>query len=257
MMNSRSCNKFFTYLISIPAIAAVWVIVIVLNVPAFITAFLTTFSIIIPLAASLYGMTLFGRGGFVREDRFQMMYLLLTIAMMIFAVGEVAIIPVEFIPNGERFVFLVGVVHITAFLPLALGILRYVQRVMKTLGHPPKEVVWTTIIIIPMLITVFVIIMTRQLDLVESILDVTVGLVLAIGFGILSLGLLVLVYIFRRGLLVAPISLLYMASALFFVRALIWIGWAISLSNPLSRLIAIMGYLFLGVSFQIANCMQN
>lgn len=251
------CKKSLMYVLGVPVGIIGWGVVMLANIPTITGLFIAVITFIVPAIISVQGSMIFGRGGFVREDRFQMLFLLLTIAMLIFTVGEVASDLVQFVIDGGQFIFFIGVIYITAFLPFALGVIRYIQRVIGSMGRPPGEIVWTIMLVIPSLVTILLAMMSLAGNVSWTMIELTVGTFMAIGFGIVASGLFILSYIFRRGHLAVPLGLLSLGSGALFLRAVFWIGWSIDLLNPMSRLISMLAYLLLGASFQSVHCMQE
>ncbi|MHA1961489.1 MAG: hypothetical protein ACW99U_14805 [Candidatus Thorarchaeota archaeon] len=195
--------------------------------------------------AGFYGMAHFAPRGFVREDRFHVMFILLGVGLFVMLVAEIAGIAIETADAGSSMVFTVGFIQILGMFAFSLGIIGYFVAVNNTMGYLKPVYLWLVVLLVP--IVMVVLLTTLSYDPIRSLMLpelVTSGIV-AIGFGASALSLAITAWVFRRGRILIPIAFILLSVILLFFRGVAWTAYAITPVLTFSRLLGISAYVMM------------
>ena len=209
------------------------------------------------LAVGLFGMYFFMPRGFFKEDRFHVMFVLIAIGLVVLAMAEVAGAVIEFFPNSEVFLFIVGILQITAFVPMVIGILRYLHGINQTLGYPSPRVLWSVAVILPLVLVSALSSIALVTLVVDHLIDWLTSVAVSIVSGFIVFSLAGITLIFLKGKMLYPIGTLLAGMVLFFVRCMLWCTLGIGPVDVVSRLLGIGSYLMLGLAISLAVSMES
>jgi hypothetical protein len=203
------------------------------------------FAPLIAAVVGLYGMAHFAPRGFVREDRFHVMFLLLSTGLFVMLVAEIAGISMEAADGGSSMVFTIGFIQILGMFAFSLGILGYFAAVNSTMGYLKPVYLWLIILIVPVAIVVSL--TALAYDPVSSLLLpelVTSGIV-AIGFGATTFSLTFSTWVLRKGRILIPIMFVLLGVLLLFLRGVAWTAYAITPLVTSSRFLGVSAYIMM------------
>ena len=127
-------------------IAMIWVILWFLGLDdslLLMAIFLPPFA---ALVSGIIGVAYFGQEGFMREDRFHMMNLMLALALVVFAIAETAIGVIGF---SEAGCLAINLMQLPGLLLVALGVVSYLRAITEVLNFRNIRTIAGIIICIP------------------------------------------------------------------------------------------------------------
>ena len=235
-------------------IAVIWAVLWFLGLDdslLLVAIFLPPFS---ALASGIIGVAYFGQEGFMREDRFHMMNLMLALALVVFAIAETAI---GVIGISEAGCLAINLMQLPGLLLVALGVVSYLRAITEVLKFRNDRTIAGIIIGIPFgFFAAFGAIMAIAVPgsmTVESL----VNIVVAAGIGTLVLTLGILVLVFRQGELAAPLGLAFIAMLLYLARNVLWCCVGFTPLEPLFQVLVVESYILLGASISVARGLQD
>ena len=203
------------------------------------------------LLASLIGIGLFGRGGFLREDPFQVMNLTLSLGLIPFSVADMATVLVSQIPQAEQLSFGIGLIQLLGLLLWVIGTVGYLKASNQVMGYASARATLGGLTI-PSVLCAFLALLSSteqssQRNPFESATKVSIWFALTL----VVLSMASLLWIFRTGRLSLPLGLGFLGVFLMLIRSLapvlLWDS-----TEPLLQILAVEAYLFLGAALVAA-----
>jgi len=247
-------SRALPFLLSGILIAMIWAILWFLGLDdslLLMAIFLPPFS---ALACGIIGVAYFGQEGFMREDRFHMMNLMLALALVVFAIAETA---TGVIGSSETGYLAIILMQLPGLLLVALGVTSYLRAVTEVLNYRNNKTIAGVIICIPFgfsaVAAAIIVIAIPGAMTVESL----VNIIVTAGIGTLVLALGMLVSIFRQGELAAPLGLAFLAMLLYLTRSILWCCFGFTPLEPLFQILVVESYILLGSSISVARRLQD
>ncbi len=205
------------------------------------------------LVSGIIGVACFGQEGFMREDRFHMMNLMLALALVVFAIAEIA---AGVIGSSETGYLATILIQLPGLLLVALGVASYLRATTEVLNYRNDRTV-ASIIFIP--IGVFAVAGAITAIAVPGALTVEylVNIVVAAGIGSIVLALGRLLWVFRQGKLAAPLGFAFIAMLLYLARSILWCWFGFTPLGPFFQVLVVESYILLGVSISMARGLQD
>ena len=205
------------------------------------------------LVSGIIGVAYFGQEGFMREDRFNMMNLMLALALVVFAIAEIA---AGVIGSSEAGYLAIILMQLPGLLLVALGVASYLGATTEVLNYRNDKMV-ASIIFIP--VGFFAVAGAITAIAVPGALTVEylVNIVVAAGIGSIVLALGMLLWIFRQGELAAPLGFAFIAMLLYLARSVLWCWFGFTPLGPLFQVLVVESYILLGVSISVARGLQD
>ena len=205
------------------------------------------------LVAGIIGVAYFGQEGFMREDRFHMMNLMLALALVVFAIAETA---TGVIGSSETGYLAIILMQLPGLLLVALGVASYLRAITEVLNIRNDKTV-ASIIFIP--VGFFTVAGAITAIAVPGALTVEylVNIVVTAGIGSIVLALGMLLWIFRQGELAAPLGFAFIAMLLYLTRGVLWCWFGFTPLGPLFQVLVVESYILLGVSVSVARGLQD
>jgi hypothetical protein len=208
------------------------------------------------LAFGLYGMNLFGRDGFVKDDRFVTMNVWLSLGLVVLTLSEIAGIAMGIVGSPEQVCFTVGLVQMPGLLLWGLGIISYLRSVNLSLDLIEGERLWPILVFVIVMGSLVVVAAVIVSSPERSPLTVLVSAPTMIWLGIILSIITGLTWTLRGGFLIRPLSLLLIAILIGFVRSVLWVASDFCEGGALDDLFAIESYLLVGASLIEAAKME-
>jgi len=206
------------------------------------------------LASGIIGVSYFGQEGFMREDRFHMMNLMLALALVVFAIAETAI---GVVGSNETGILAIILMQLPGLLLIALGVASYLRAITEVFNYRNDKTIAGAIICIPFgFIAVAAAIMAITIPGALTVEFLANSIVTA-GIGTLVLILGMLVWIFRKGELAAPLGFAFIAMLLYLTRSILWCCSGLTPLEPLFQILVVESYILLGASISVARGLQN
>jgi len=235
-------------------VAMIWVVLWFLGLDdslLLMTIFLPPFS---ALASGIIGVAYFSQEGFMREDRFHMMNLMLALALIVFAIAETA---TGAIGSSETGYLAIILMQLPGLLLVALGVARYLGAITEVLNYRNDKAIAGGIICIPFgffaVAGAIMAIAVPEALTVESLVNIMV----AAGIGSIVLTLGMLLWVFRQGELAAPLGLAFIAMLLYLARSILWCWFGFTPLGPMFQVLVVESYILLGASISVARGLQN
>jgi len=210
-------------------------------------------TLVIALIAGLWGIRLFAKDGFVRNDPFHMLNILLSLGLIVSGISESVSVLISQFEPGNVFYFAYSFVLLIALLLWSVGIISYLKSSNRILGFFEEKKLFLYIVLISsasiILSFILIVIVPGQTLRIETLID----LPLCIGFTVLTISSVILIWLFKDGALSLSMMFLFGGLLLELLRNALWCFLAIIPSNPISLFIATLGYLSIGVSVALAN----
>ena len=205
------------------------------------------------LVSGIIGVAYFGQEGFMREDRFHMMNLMLALALVVFAIAEIA---AGVIGSSETGYLAIILMQLPGLLLVALGVASYLRATTEVLNYRNDKMV-AAIIFIP--VGFFAVAGAITAIAVPGALTVEylVNIVVTAGIGSIVLALGMLLWIFRQGELAAPLGFAFIAMLLYLARSVLWCWFGFTPLGPLFQVLVVESYILLGVSISVARGLQD
>jgi len=206
------------------------------------------------LVSGIIGVAHFDQEGFMREDRFPMMNLMLALALIVFAIAETT---TSVIGSSETGYLAIILLQLPGLLLVALGVARYLRAITEVLNYRNDKKIAGVIICIPfgfsaVAAAIMAIAVPGALT-IESLVNIMVTA--GIGTLVLSLGMLVLV--FRQGELASPLGLAFIAMLLYLARSILWCCFGFTHLELLFKVLIVESYILLGASISVARGLQD
>lgn len=216
-------------------------------------AFMITSTLVISLFVGFWGIRIFAEDGFLRNDSFHMLNILLSLGLIVSGISESASVIISQFENGSAFYFTYSLVLLIALLFWSVGIISYLKSSNVILGFFEEKKLFLYIILISSVSLVagfiLIVIIPEQPLRIEMLIDLPISM----GFAVLTISSLILIWLFRDGALSLSMIFLFCGMLLELLRNALWCFLAIIPSNPLSLFIATLGYLSIGLSVVIAR----
>ncbi len=253
-MTISKARRALPFLLSGILIAMIWVILwfLGLNDSLLLMAiFLPPFT---ALVSGIIGVAYFGQEGFMREDRFHMMNLMLALALVVFAIAETA---TGAIGSSETGYLAIILMQLPGLLLVAIGVVSYLRTITEVLNYRNDKTIAGVIICIPFgLSAVAAAIMAIAVPGALTI-GFLVNIMVTAGIGTLALSLGMLVLVFRQGELAAPLGLAFAAMTLYLARNILWCCFGVTSIEPLFQVLVVESYILLGASISVARGLQS
>ena len=253
-MTISKTRRALPFLLGSIIIAIIWVVLWFLGLDdslLLMAIFLPPFA---ALVSGIIGVAYFGQEGFMREDRFHMMNLMLALALVVFAIAETATGAVGSSGTGYLAIILM---QLPGLLLVALGVVSYLRAITEVLNYRNDKTIAGIIIFIPFgfaaVAAVIVAVAVPEALTIEFLANIMVTA--GIGTLVLSLGMLML--IFRQGELAAPLGLAFAAILLYLARSILWCCVGIAPLEPLFQILVVESYILLGASISVARGLQD
>jgi len=235
-------------------IAMMWVVLWFLGLDdslLLMAIFLPPFAALVP---GIIGVAYFGQEGFMREDRFHMMNLMLALALVVFAIAETA---TGVIGSSEAGHLAIILLQLPGLLLVALGVASYLRAITDVLNYRNNRTMIGIIVCVPIgFSAVAAAIMAIAVPGALTI-EFLVNIMVAAGIGALVLTLGMLVLVFRQGELAAPLGLALVAMLLYLARTILWCYFGITPLEPLFQILVVESYILLGASISVARGLQD
>jgi hypothetical protein len=202
----------------------------------------------VALALGLFGMNLFGRDGFVKDDRFVTMNVWLSLGLVVLTLSEVAGIAMGIVGSPEQVCFTVGLVQMPGLLLWGLGIISYLRSVNLSLDLIEGERLWPILVFVIVMGSLVVVAAVIVSSPDRSPLTVLVSAPTMIWLGIILSIIAGLTWTFRGGLLVRPLVLLLIAFLIGFGRSMLWVASDFCEGGGLDDVLALESYLLVGAA---------
>ena len=202
----------------------------------------------VALALGLFGMNLFGRDGFVKDDRFVTMNVWLSLGLVVLTLSEVAGIAMAIVGSPEQVCFTVGLVQMPGLLLWGLGIISYLRSVNLSLDLIEGERLWPILVFVIVMGSLVVVAAVIVSSPDRSPLTVLVSAPTMIWLGIILSIIAGLTWTFRGGLLVRPLVLLLIAFLIGFGRSMLWVASDFCEGGGLDDVLALESYLLVGAA---------
>jgi len=215
--------------------------------------FMIVSTLLISLFVGFWGIRLFAKDGFLRNDSFHMLNILLSLGLIVSGISESASVIMSQFENGSAFYFTYSFVLLIALLFWSVGILSYLKSSNHILGFFEEKKLFLYIVLISSVLIILsfilIVIVPGQPLRIEMLID----LPLSIGFAVLTISSMILIWLFKDGTLSLSMMFLFGGMLLELLRNALWCFLAIIPSNPISLFIATLGYLSIGGSVAIAH----
>ena len=206
------------------------------------------------LVSGIIGVTYFGQEGFTREDKFQMMNLMLALALVVFAIAETA---TGVIGSNETGYLAIILMQIPGLLLAALGIATYLRAITEVLNYRNDKTIAGAIICIPYGFSAVIALIMAVAIPGSLTIEFLVNLAVTAGIGTLVLSLGMLMLVFRQGELSAPLGLAFAAILLYLARNILWCCFGVTSIEPQFQILIVESYILLGASISVAKGLQN
>ena len=213
-------------------------------------------SILAPLIAILvgaFGIVLFGRESFLKEDRYHTLYAWVALGLIFFSLADITAILVSMLEDSTEMCFTIGLVQVPGLFLWALGIMSYLKSLNSSLRLTEGTQLWLALGIITALMSLSLIVILSIIfpsrDFLSTIVFVPITVVLGLVFFII----LAILWIFKDGSLAQPLLFLLFGVSLLFLRGVFWQIEGYCNEIAFNQLMAIESYLLIGVVFLTAN----
>jgi len=205
------------------------------------------------LISGIIGVAYFGQEGFMREDRFHMMNLMLALALVVFAIAEIA---TGVIGSSETGYLAIILMQLPGLLLVALGVASYLRATTEVLNYRNYKTI-AAIICIPF--GFFAVAGAIMAIAVPGALTVEslVNIVVAAGIGSIVLALGMLLWVFRQGEFAAPLGFAFIAMLLYLARSILWCWFGFTPLESLFQVLVVESYILLGASISVARGLQD
>ncbi len=253
-MTMSKTRRALPFLLGGILIASIWVVLWFLGLDdglLLIAIYIPPFA---ALVSGIIGVAYFGQEGFMREDRFHMMNLMVALALVVFAIAETA---TGVIGSNETGYLAIILMQLPGLLLVALGVASYLRAITEVLNYGNDKAIAGVIICIPSgFSAVAAIIMAIAVPGALTI-EFLVNIIVIAGIGALVLSLGMLMLIFRQGELAAPLSLAFSAMLLYLMRNILWCCFGVTSIEPLFQILVVESYILLGASISVARGLQD
>ncbi|MHA2085025.1 MAG: hypothetical protein ACXABD_14805 [Candidatus Thorarchaeota archaeon] len=215
--------------------------------------FIIGLTIVTPFVVGTIGLIQFGKDGFVREDSFHMFNILFSMGLFVLGVAEVAALVITQIPDSSVFHFTISLIQLFALVSWAIGTLGYLKTSNTVLNFTNSKRLFGILAVassLPILIPLSFLMGGFSPN---HLVEVSTNAPIAIGFALIAFTLVILCWIFRRGDLVAPLSLALFGVLLLLVRSLIWSFIGVGPLDVFGQVFALEGYVLLGTALTVAR----
>lgn len=247
-------RRALPYLLGGILIAMIWVVLWFLGLDdslLLMAIFLPPFA---ALVSGIIGVAYFGQEGFMREDRFHMMNLMMALGLVVFAIAETA---TGVIGSSETSYLAIILMQLPGLLLVALGVASYLRTITEVLNYRNDKTIVGAIICIPFgFSVVMAVIMAIAVPRALTI-EFLVNIMVTAGIGTLVLSLGMIMLIFRQGELATPLGLAFIAMLLYLVRSILWCCVGIAPLEPLFQILVVESYILLGASISVARGIQD
>ena len=213
-------------------------------------------AVIAPLSAlivGIFGMKILGPELYAREDRYQMMGVMLSMSLLMFTLVEISATILSNLPQSESFLFMIGLLQLAGIIPLSLGVFRYLDSTNRALSIIDRTHLWIMILIIAIGVTIGVYLISLEHLLMASFVDIiAITPIILMGLAVIA-SVIVLSWVFRHGKLCKPFVISLIALLLLVARAIAWCCLGLSPTDPLSQAIAAVSYFVFGGTLESAR----
>ena len=199
-------------------------------------------------AVGMLGLFLFGSEGFVREDSFLMMYILMSLGLIIFGLGEVATSLISLLEQPQIFYFTIGLIQLPGLFLWTVGFLRYLWAVNDVLEYSEGRRLLATVLITSAALVIILLVIAMMGFAPHTFFELVTSIPIAAGFAIITCTLAALFWSFREGQLAVPLALSLLGAILLLIRGFFWCCIGLSPLEPLSQILAIEAYILFGGS---------
>ena len=253
-MTMSKTRRALPYLFGGILIAMIWVVLWFLGLDdslLLMAIFLPPFA---ALVSGIIGVAYFGQEGFMREDRFHMMNLMMALGLVVFAIAETA---TGVIGSSETSYLAIILMQLPGLLLVALGVASYLRTVTEVLNYRNDKTIVGAIICIPFGFSVIAAAIMAIAVPGALTIEFLVNIMVTAGIGTLVLTLGLLVLVFRQGELAAPLGLAFAAMLLYLARNILWCCFSITPIEPLFQVLIVESYILLGASILVARGLQD
>ncbi len=252
-MTMSKTRRALPFLLGGIPIASIWVLLWFLGLDdglLLMAIYLPPFA---ALVSGIIGVAYFGQEGFMREDRFHMMNLMLALALVVFAIAEIA---TGVIGSSEAGYLAIILMQLPGLLLVSLGVASYLRATTEVLNYRTDKIV-AAIIGIP--VSFFTVAGAITAIAIPGALTVEylVSSVVAAGIGSIVLALGMLLWVFRQGELATPLGFAFIAMLLYLARSALWCWFGFTPLGPLFQVLVVESYILLGVSISMAKGLQD
>ena len=213
-------------------------------------------SILAPLIAILvgaFGIVLFGRESFLKEDRYHTLYAWVALGLIFFSLADITAILVSMLEDSTEMCFTIGLVQVPGLFLWALGIMSYLKSLNSSLRLTEGTQLWLALGIITALMSLSLIVILSIIFPSRDFLSTIVFVPITVALGLVFFIILAILWIFKDGSLAQPLLFLLFGVSLLFARAIFWQIEGYCNEIAFNQLMAIESYLLIGVAFLIAN----
>ncbi|UCE09707.1 MAG: hypothetical protein JSW61_12145 [Candidatus Thorarchaeota archaeon] len=213
-----------------------------------------------PLVAGLvgvYGLTHFAPRGLVREDRFHVMFIFLSVGLFVMLLAELAGIAIESSGVGASLVFTVGFVQILGMISFSIGVGGYFNAVNKTVGYSRPQITWSVVVAFPLAFVVILVALSYDPLQSVSFAELVTSGIVSIGFGVTALCVSIIAVVFRRGRLLMPAIFILLGLLLLFARGVVWAVYAVTPVLTSSRILGAAAYAMIGGAITAARVNES
>jgi hypothetical protein len=213
-------------------------------------------TIIAPLSSFLvgfFGMKILGPELYAREDRYQMMGVMLSMSLLMFTLVEISASLLSNLPQSDSFLFMVGLLLLASFFPLSLGVFRYLDSTNTALNIANRRRLWTFVFIIAIIGTATLYLLAFDQIFLGSVVDIiAITPIILMGLSVIA-SVAILSWVFRHGKLYRPFTISLFALILLLARVVAWCCLDLSPYDPLSQALAAVSYFIFGGTLESAR----
>jgi len=213
-------------------------------------------SVLVPLVAlflGVMGLRIYGKNSSTRDDRFYSMNLWLSIGLIMLSFAEIARTLVSLSMNPTEMILIVALVQLPGLLLWGLGIIQYLRSLNSALGYVKSNNLWVMLFLAATLSSIGLIVVNATQFTTIGLLENIVLSPIIVGLALFSVITIMLVGIFREGVLAKPLFLVLGALILYLVRCLLWLFTDTGLESPTDGLIAIESFILCGAALLLAK----
>lgn len=207
------------------------------------------------LLAALVGIGLFARGGLMREDRFRIMNLAVSVGLVFFFIADLANYALSQATLSDMLSLGIDLIQLLGLLFWVIGIVGYFKASNQVLEYMSMKVMWIVLIGSSALCSFLVLLWESehviQLDLLESVIKTP----FMFGLALVVASMAALFWIFRTGRLSLPLGL-GLAGVFLMMAQTMALEFVCQCAAPYTRILTVEAYLFLGASLSAAGSLR-
>jgi hypothetical protein len=208
------------------------------------------------LLAALVGLGLFARGGPVREDRFRIMNLAISVGLVLFFIANLVNIVLPQASQGEMLTLEINLVQLFGLMFWVMGIVGYLRASNQVLGYVSRKTMWVALLGSSTLCALPVLLWDSEHTLQPNLLESAVKASFVFGVTLVVVSLAALFSIFRAGRLSLPLGLGFVGVFLMMVQNLAT-EFVCQCVAPYTQILTVVVYLFLGASLSAAGLLRS